>query len=88
MRLPYPRANNGSKCPAVARGIWAPLELIDKIRYRGYYTVARRYEFYVLVARTIGSFRFEYEYEIEYEYNFSIAVFRLHIITTHANFIP
>ena len=36
----------------------------------------------------IGSFRFEYEYEIEYEYDFSILVFRLHIITTHANFIP
>ena len=61
---------------------------------------AQRYELYVLMARTIshlfaaltreilGSFRFEYEYEIEYEYDFSIAVFRLHIITTHANFIP
>ena len=55
--------------------------------------VARRYEFYVLVARTIshsfaaltreilGSFRLDYEYEIEYEYDFSILVFRLHIIT-------
>ena len=40
------------------------------------------------VATVIGSFRFEYEYEIKYEYDFSIAVFRLHIITTHANFIP
>ena len=34
------------------------------------------------------SFRLDYEYEIEYEYNFSILVFRIHIITTHADFIP
>ena len=36
----------------------------------------------------IASFRLDYEYEIEYEYDFSILVFRLHIITTHTNFIP
>ena len=36
----------------------------------------------------IGSFRLDYEYEIEYEYDFSILVFRLHIITTHTQFIP
>ena len=36
----------------------------------------------------IGGFRLDYEYEIEYEYDFSILVFRLHIITTHAHFIP
>ena len=37
---------------------------------------------------TIVSFRLDYEYEIEYEYDFTILVFRLHIITTHTNFIP
>ena len=42
---------------------------------------------YAEVINILGSFRFEYEYEIEYQYDFSIAVFRLHIITTHANFI-
>ena len=35
--------------------------------------MARRYEFYVRVARTIGSFRLDYEYEIEYEYEFPIS---------------
>ena len=37
--------------------------------------------------RILVSFRLDYEYEIEYEYDFSILVFRLHIITTHTNFI-
>ena len=35
----------------------------------------------------VANFRLDYEYEIEYEYDFSILVFRLHIITTHTNFI-
>ena len=38
--------------------------------------------------KIIGSFRLDYEYEIKYEYDFSILVFRLHIITTHTQFIP
>ena len=37
---------------------------------------------------TLASFRLDYEYEIEYEHDFSILVFRLHIITTHTQFIP
>ena len=41
-----------------------------------------------IVACILASFRLDYEYEIEYEYDFSILVFRLHIITTHTNFIP
>ena len=32
--------------------------------------------------------RFKYEYEIEYENDFSILVYRLHIIKSHAHFIP
>ena len=34
---------------------WSPDKVSDVwLIYRGYYTVARRYEFYVLVARTIS----------------------------------
>ena len=31
-KIPTPETDNVSKCPAVARGGWAPLELIDALR--------------------------------------------------------
>ena len=36
----------------------------------------------------IESFRLDYKCEIEYEYDFSVLFCRLHIITTHTQFIP
>ena len=55
-----------------------------------FFSFISQYSFldYKAPADLLGTFRLDYKYEIEYEYDFSVLVFKLHIITTHTNFIP